>query len=382
MRTIPATGIAAIALLLASGAAPDARSDEPLRDLKQLIERIAGDDATLADAATEQLIDQIVAPLVDAIDSSNDRPIDAQLRLDVALRQLYAELRARLFRADLPAPDRELYDRFAEAYPRVVRRLFDGEPIERITALGQIPLEPGTGAGVLLVARVSDRDGDVAERALELAMRLKDEVIARNLGRYVHEIMGLVDSGFFKTQHPDVKLVVGLFVQRAIRIIAETGSPAALPDILAAVEHYGRDPDSLWQMRDVLESLGKLGDERAVATMRPYLADPTLQLSNLTPDGERATQTVGDAALYGLLRIFKLDAGAFGFVHSEDQQFYGFVNDARRTAGHRKFDAWYRENAARPSADRKPPPPAKTEPDADEPTKPESAPDAETDPGK
>lgn len=347
------------AVVLIAGVWPPAGVADPPADspasaeLKRLIDRIASEDPTESHDATEALIDKVVSPVAAAVGRLDERPMAARMQIDDALRQVYAELRARLFRAELPAADRQLFDEFAALYPLLVRRVFDGDASERLAALDQIPLEPDTGAGVLLVARVSDRDADVGEHALELATRLKDRVVARNLARYVHEVMRLVHSGFFHRQHTDVELVVGLFVHRAIRIIGQTGDTETLPDILDAVRYYlPHYRKNLWDVGEIMEALGSLGDERAVEVMLPVLSNETIRRANYTPEGDRASQTIGDTALYGLLKIYHLDPKAFGLVFSADRQFYGFLDPSRRAAGHRKFRKWYQDNASKPPAQR------------------------------
>lgn len=328
----------------------------------ELVQRIVGDDPAAAAQATEQLVEQIAGPVTGALGALSDYPMDARLRLDDALRQAYGEMRARLFRAELPPDDRALFDRFAAAYPRVVRGLFAGDGFDRLEALDQVPLEPGTGAGVLLAGCVGDRDPSVSERALDLAMRLKDDVVARNLGRYVAEVMKLVDSGWFKRNHPAYELVIGQNVHRAIRIVGASRAAGAtdraggaddagdpVPSVIAAVRHFATAYDvNLWDVGEIMEALGQLGDERTAEVMLPFLGNATIRRSNVTADGDRATQSIGDAALHALLKIYRLDPARFGFVYGQDGTFYGFVGAAQRQRAQRAFRAWHHENAGKP----------------------------------
>src|SRR5262247_2664486 len=145
--------------------------------LSELIERIAkGDEAESAEA-TERMIERIVAPLTDAIGSLDKRPASEVVRLREALGQLSAAMRIRLTRADLPEEDRRLFDQFARAYPDLMRQLFHDQVRVRAAAVQQIPLDPDTGAGVLIARRVDDEDENVAAAALDIAMKLRDKVV-------------------------------------------------------------------------------------------------------------------------------------------------------------------------------------------------------------
>ncbi|RMF85970.1 MAG: hypothetical protein D6744_00485, partial [Planctomycetota bacterium] len=323
---------------------PDARRQR----LESLIERIAsGDEVESADAA-DALLRDVVDPLAEAIGSLESRPLAEQIRITDALRAVHAELRVRLMRADLPPEDRELFDAFNARYPQLVRRLYDDDAYYRLQALQRLPLEPGTGASVLIAEKVADADEEVVETALRLAAQLKDDIVARGLTRFIRRVMDLVDADFFQPPLEEVELVLGIYTQRCITVLGAAHAKSGVPEILRAVRHFGRKYErNLWDIGEVCLALGEIGDARAVPVLLEIRADRSIRRAVNVGPGQMISQTHGDAALLALLRIYGLDPSDYRFRSPPNMpELLGFVDDADRTAAHTRFTRWLAEHAA------------------------------------
>lgn len=324
-------------------------------DLPKLVERIAkGDDADAADA-TEELIEATVAPLAGAIGSLEKRPTAEIIRLRGALAQLSAALRLKLARVDLPPADRELFDSFIKAYPELSRRLFHDRYTDREEALQQIPLDANTGAGVMLALRVDDEEESVAFTALKLAKKLKDPVVARGLARYVRNVVAAVDAGQYGPADGDLQMTLGLLVLGAMDVLAETRDPAAIPDVLAAFRCFSKSAPNRWMAGSVASAaqrLGRMADERAAATLAILFDDPRVAESRSPAAGTMIVQTVGDAAMLGVLDIYSLKPDVLGMSKVGDPAIWGFADDGTRQAARRQLRIWIELNAAKPAAER------------------------------
>jgi hypothetical protein len=325
--------------------------------LRSLIERIAkGDEVESADA-TRQLTEQMVAPLVEAIGPLEARPAAEQVRIRRALTRISATLRVRLLRADLPEEDRRLLDEFVRSYDDLVLRLFDENYRVRAEAVGQIPLEPGSGAGVLICAKVNDEDEEVAVAALDAARKLRDPVVARGLRRYVEGATEAIRSGFYRPSQQELAMTVALFVKDAIVALGEARAADSVPTILDALRYFAGTP--LWtpgHVGEVAVALGRIGDERAAPLLLELLKDESFLRRRTTEEGRAIVQTVGDLALLSLLRIYQLEAGSFG-LHTLPgaDDFAGFTSPGEREAARQAFHRWYEDNARRPAGERQPP---------------------------
>ena len=333
-----------------------AHADDDQDRLKRLVDQVARGDEVEAAAAGEQLVELITRPLVEAVGSLEARPIEEQVRLRRVLARVTGALRMRLFRTDLSPEDRKLFDTFAASYPELVERLFDGNFRVRRAAVQQIPLEPNTGAGLLIAAKVDDEDADVAATALEMAAALHDPVVARALTRYVRDATATVESGFYGPHQQDLARVVALIVARSAPVIADAGSTESVPAISEALRFFGRS--KYWDHHHralAVRALGKLGDRRAAPVLLDFLDDSTRLRWRTVEDGKRLVETVGDVALLNLLRIHELRPADFGLqVPAQDPSFAGFADDESRREGHHAFRIWYEQHARQAPAQTNP----------------------------
>jgi hypothetical protein len=338
--------------ILALAAAANVRADDDQARLKRLVDTVARGDEVEAAAAGEQLVELITAPLVEAIGSLESRPVEEQVRLRAVLARVTGALRVRLFRMDLSPKDGKLFDTFAAAYPELVERLFDGNYLVRKAAVQQIPLEPNTGAGLLIAAKVNDEDSDVAEAALEMAAALHDPVVARCLTRYIRDATTTVESGFYGPHQQDLAFVVALIVAKSTLVVADAQSRESVPAVIDALRFFGRSTywDSHYRSL-AIRALGKLGDRRAAPVLLKFLDDPARLRWRSVPDNKRLNETVGDVALLGLLNIYGLPAEDFGlYVIAGEITFAGYSNEDDRREGHRAFRIWHQQHARQSAA--------------------------------
>ena len=352
-----------LALTLQPGAT--ARADDGAKgqnsQVKSLVEKVASGDEVEAAAASEQLIELLTTPLADAIGPLSARPAAEQVRLRQMLARLTGALRVRVFRIDLPPEDRALFDTFAKSYPELVQRLFDGNWRLRKAAVHQIPLEPNTGAGVLIAAKVDDEDDDVAAAALEMAAKLHDPIVARNLTRYIRDATETIRSGFYGPEDQEIAATVAIFACRSIRAVAAARQDESAPAVVDAVRFFAHsrywDP---YQRSEALRALGILGDRRGGDLLLEFLDDPSPLRWQPGPNNERLIETAGDVALLSLLRVYQLKPEDFGLrVVPEQGDFAGYPDKTSRHDGHEAFRIWYEQHAAESSA---PPRPATSQP--------------------
>jgi len=329
-----------LAAFAGSGAAP---ADEHADRVRQLVERVARGDEVESAAAAEQLIELLSAPLAEAIGPLDSRPVEEVLRIRRVLARLNGALRMRIFRMDLPPEDRSLFDRFAAAYPELVERAFDDHYAVRRAAVLQIPLEPNTGAGVLIAGKVNDEDEDVATAALSVAGKLRDAVVARNLTRYIADATGAVAAGLYGPEQQDIARTVALLVLESMKVVAGAKAADSVPALAQALSFFGRS--RYWdhyQRSEAIRALGGLGDRRATAVLLEFLDDPSPVRTQADENGQRVTEAVGDVALLCLLRLYELNPQDFGLIVSPpDRDLAGFASDEARREGHRAFRIWY-----------------------------------------
>jgi hypothetical protein len=338
--------LAGLGLICGSSLAAQPPGDQDSAELKRLVERIARGDDVEAAAASDQLIQRVVGPLTEAIGSLDRRSVEEQMRLRRVLERLTGALRTRLFRMGLPPADARLFDRFAAAYPELVQRLFDADWRVRRAALLQIPLEANTGAGVLVAAKVNDEDEDVAREALRVAARLHDPVVARNLARYIDDATKTIAAGFYGPEQQDIARAVALLVLGSIRVVATAEARESTPVLVDALRFFGRsrywDPH---QRAVVIGALGELGDRRAEPALLDFLDDEAPLRWKAEVNGKRISQTVGDAALLSLLRLYGLEPATFG-MHAppSEEELAGYTDDESRREGHRAFRIWHQQH--------------------------------------
>lgn len=363
--------IIAAAVLMQPGLAQDARAQtEPpprpaqqgetaaLRELLALIAR--GDEIESSDAV-DDLVDRVVDPLVAALGKSADRPVAEQLRLRAALARLTAALRMRLARANLPAEDQQHFDRFASVHEELLYALFDDDELTRQEALQRIPLDPGSGAGVIIAMKVDDWSENVADAALDLALKLRDSRLADGLARYVQGVVEALRSGAYKPADQEVVLTLGVFSGRAIRVLGESGDARYAPVVMDALEFFGKG--ALWidggPFVESFRALARFGDERAAAQLITFFETAALHRAGVRVEGRIATQTVGDVALLAFLQLYGLEPAALGMVRPAQEEraprdFWGFHDPASRERAFRAARLWHAANAALPRADRAP----------------------------
>lgn len=333
---------------------PSAAQEET--ELPRLIERIAHGDPDQAAEATDELVQHLVRPLTAALGAIEQRPPAEQRRLRAALRRVTAVLRLQLCRANLPLPERELFDEFARHHAELVEALFAEAPRHRLEALHQIPLEPNTGAGVLIITKINDWDPIVSAAALEAASLLNDDVVIRGLTRYIADVTAAARAGEYGPARQDYELVLADFTRRAILILGNAGARDSIPVIADAVRLFGRSPHrKYFQTGQALEALGQIGDERAVPLLLEFLNERDVhQMRSLAP-GTLLRQTVGDAALLALARVYGLSPKGLGFQSSPaPDNIIGFTDEDARAAAVRAFGRWHKENAGLPRAQRSP----------------------------
>lgn len=339
-------------------AAPAFAQTEATADLGPTLDRIARGDEVESREAMQRLIRRTIDPIVEAIGPLEGRPPEEQVRLRLAVAKLAAELNYRVRRADLPAEERRLLDAFAASYEELIAQLFDSNYKVRMAAVGQIPLEPGSGAGVLIAMKVDDEDEDVAAAALDAALKLKDEVVARNLARYVRGVVEALRNGYFGRGQQEIALAVAHIASRACTVIGESGHAASAPVVIEALDYLRGT--SYWQINEVEQAvlaLGRLGDERAAPLLIELLSVDRLVRIAGSEGRPTIVQTLGDLSLLSLSRIYRIEPAAFGLTPSTPpgRDFAGYESPEKRAAGLAAFRAWHRENATLPAAERKPP---------------------------
>jgi len=337
------------ALFTAFAPALPARAQPPT-DFKRLVEQIAEGNEDESAEAADRLIERVVAPLTEALAGLEARPPQQQKRLLQTLGRLTAVIRVRLYRGTLPAQDRQLFDEFSRLHGGLVEALFQDDPERRRKALQQIPLEPGTGAGVLITAKVEDWDFEVMEAAFKAAATLKDEVVARGLVRYLQQLVETAQSGQIRADQVEYGVAMADTSRSAIRILGQAGAHDAAPVILDAVRTFGRPPlREFFALPDAFEALGRLGDESAVPVLLEFVHDRERYAVRSVTKGTLIQQTVGDAALLALTRIYGIPPEQLGFyVDSATGGPIGFTSDETRTTAVRAFLRWQKENGDKP----------------------------------
>ncbi|GMU80288.1 MAG: hypothetical protein AMXMBFR47_01590 [Planctomycetota bacterium] len=339
--------------------APFAVAQSGDAELKKLVDTIARGEEADAEEAADKLVARLVGPLSETIGSLESRPAAEVKRIREAIGRIAGALRMRLYRVDLPEPDRKLFDEFNAQYPLLVRKLFDDSALVRESAVNQIPLDPNTGAGVLLCKAVDDENGDVADVAIEAAAKLHDFVVARGLARYVQGVTEAVAADFYGPAQADVVVTLGVYTAKAFEIIAAAGYTESVPVLIKAFATWAKPAPNRWDAHAVGQaalSLGRLRDERSREILMQALDDPRIaNLRSLGGGGGLISQTVGDTALLALCEIYELDAARFGVVSVPETDHRGFADDFARRDGTRALRAWLDQYASKPKGERRPP---------------------------
>lgn len=348
------TVVLVLAAVLAARA--PGQSDDP--ELKKLVDTIARGDEADSEEAMDKLAERLVAPLSATIGSLESRPPKEVERIRAAIGRIAGAIRMRLYRADLPEGDRALFDAFQKQYPQLVRNLFDDSPLIRAAAVNQIPLDPGSGAGVLICKAVDDWSGDVADVAIEAAEKLHDPVVARGLTRYIEGTAAAIASDHYGPAQADVVTALGVYTAKAFEIVAAAGYKDGAPALIKAFAVWARPAANRWDGHSAGQAalaLGALHDERARELLTQALDDPRIANLRSMQGGPLVSQTVGDAALLALCDIYGLDPASFGVVQVPDTDHRGFADDFSRRDGTRALRLWLSENSSKPKAQRRPP---------------------------
>lgn len=339
-------------------AAPPAPAQTDADELQQarmerLIERITTGADSDARAATDKLIREMIDPVVAAIGSTADRPIEEQLRVRRAVARMHAALRIGLFRANLPAEDVALFDDFRRVYPELTDELFDIAFPVRMAALRRVPLEARTGAGLMIAARVDDEDETVANEAVELALKLADPVVARALARYLKDVMGAMRAGVYGPGDQDVALALALLAHNCVRVIGKSGDQAHTPLLLDAITFFNKS--GLWNAmprHETLEALGELRDPRAAPLLAGFAFSNRFVRMRRLDEEKSVTQKLGDVAMRATILSLGGDPAAFDFEPTTlADGFPAFLNDSEREAARTKFRAWLTERGVAMDAD-------------------------------
>jgi hypothetical protein len=225
-----------------------------------------------------------------------------------------------------------------------------------MAAVLQVPLEPNTGAGVVIAAKVNDEDEDVAVAALRAAGQLHDAVVARNLTRYIRDATTAIAAGFYGPEQQDIARTVALFVWESGKIIGSAGATESVPALCEALRFFGQSPywDHYRRAR-LIQVLGELGDRQAASLLLEFLDDAATLRWHTTEDNKRVTQTVGDVALQSLLRLYELNPADFGLLTPlAGGQFAGYADEEARREGHRAFRIWHEQHARSQPAQNRP----------------------------
>lgn len=355
------TGIAIVtsgALLVAVTLFVPAVAAQDRSRIRELVDRIArGDDVEAEDAARE-LSEAIAGPLGSAIGSLEARPPAEVVRLRAAVQRVHAAIEMRLRRATLSESDRKLFDDFAEHYGELLLQVFDTRAEVRQAAVGDIPREPNTGAGLMLGFLIDDYDSEVADAALRAAEKMRDPVLTRRVVHYIRDATQAVRQGHFPASQLEIAQEVGAIVCRCCKLIGLYEAKDAAPHVAEALTVFARDP--YWpgqDTADIVIVLEKLGDARVSHALLPLIELPELWDGMQTAQGVTLRSTIGDRTLLALFRLNRLSPEEFGMTLGTSRRgdFGGFANEEARRESVRKFRAWYERNGPRgEGADRVP----------------------------
>ncbi|MCA9244201.1 MAG: hypothetical protein KDA32_09615 [Phycisphaerales bacterium] len=329
-----------------------AQSDDGLQKARmaRVIERIVTGSDAESKAATEKLIREAIDPVVAAIGSTADRPIEEQLRLRAAIGRMHAALRIGLYRANLPPEDAALFDDFCRVYPDLTYELFDISFQVRMAALRRVPLEARTGAGLMMAARVDDEDEDVASEAVALALKLADPVVARALSRYLKDVIDTMKAGVYGPGDQDIAMTLALLAHQCVRVIGKSREKEHTPLLLEAISYFvGAGLWNAMPLDEALGAVGQLRDPRAAQLLANYaFSNRFVRMRRLSEEAS-ATQTLGDVAMYGVILALDGDPAVFGFEPTTlADGFPAFPNDSAREAARLKFRQWLAEKGISP----------------------------------
>lgn len=329
-------------------------------ELKSLVDRVArGDEVESADAA-ERLIHLSVEPLASALGSLDRRPLPEQLRIAQVLGRVHANLRLRLFRADLGDEDRAKLDTLWKRSAPLVEQFFDEDPEVRTEAIAAAPMEKGSATGLLLAHAAADWNPATRDAALEAIRKLKDPGAARLMTKSLADMLAAIRGNLFGPSQDDVIIVLADMSKHVIDTLGDCDYADAAPVIADVLGHFiHTDKRPYFEPAISVRALGKLGDERPVPLLLELLDDPEIaRITGAPREGRPFAQSVGDASLLALCRIYRVPPDAFGLTWLiESPDLAGFAEDAQRRAGRQAFRQWQAANGGKPRGERAAPVP-------------------------
>ncbi|MCH7871794.1 MAG: hypothetical protein IID33_08840, partial [Planctomycetes bacterium] len=222
--------------LVASGFSQTAPPREV--EVERLLERIAAGEGVDACDAADELLALITGPLAAALDTFEPGALDRRRRVRAALSRLTAGIRARWFRATLPPDERKQLDRFAELNQPLIDQLFADDPARRIEAIGRIPIEIGSGAGVAATAGLYDHDESVIAAAFDSCREFAgDEFVGKGVTRFIDASIEAHQAG----RYADAEVAMGVVIRvgEAIRVLGQLKYAPGVPSAVRAIRLYG-----------------------------------------------------------------------------------------------------------------------------------------------
>jgi hypothetical protein len=345
-----------ISTLLADEQARPEPSQRP--STEQLVQAILDGKDRDGELAFE-VVDRTLGPLLSAIDHADPQTF-AQLRELDRLTTLYlTQLRLRLIRMGMPDADRRLLDDWVDLNPEQAARLLAAPLDARLDALNELPLTPGSVTGVLLVALTEDHELEIANQAFKHAAKLHDEVVARNMTRQLAKWLNRAEDESYRPDELPYRLLFLQFANQAAEILRQcewTGSAEVLRRGLK-LQMESRLPagyDLIW---NYVLALGAVRDQAAVPMLLELLGKQRVHWQrNLPEHGGLLVQSVGDAALISLLRIYELDPAGTEITERDvgDWSTGGFLKRKQALRVAKAFEAWHKANADLPPEQREP----------------------------
>lgn len=339
----------------AAGEQPQSQPVDACRErLREAVQAVARSGSA---EAQDRLIEAWVAPLAESLNAYSNAAREERVRLAVGMQRVTAHLRLRLFRAQLEPADQARLDQILARERPLLEALFHDDDRVRLAALDRIPLEPDTAAGLLIVAKLNDDSLDVIERALAKARALHDASVLRGLRRFTRAALDELPYASAKLEEIEFAIVLGTYLENAAAVLAEFGTADDAPLITEVIEAISTPSfrPFLQSLNPILDSLGRIGDERVAPTLLTYLGDETLQTLARLPNGSTVSRSTGDAALLALARIYGIPPEALGFVSADPKDLAkGFTDGDRRARAHLAFRKWFDENGRLPRDQRAP----------------------------
>jgi hypothetical protein len=165
------------------------------------------------------------------------------------------------------------------------------------------------------------------------------------------------DERFLKELTSDLLPALAEIVHRCIRVASAIRPPNAAPVLVDALRTFVRIKQ--WdgaQRADVLRAIADLGDEQVAPALLEAMDSLQHAEFRAMQGGTTVVETVGDAALLALLKLYALRPEEFNLTTNPDWgAFAGFTDDKARQEGYRRFRIWYEQNGGKPKDQRQAP---------------------------